>query len=130
MKHLTPRETLEFLERTPEALFVDCRSTIEYYFVGHPVGAVHVAWNDGEDWEVNPDFVAEVKRLTDSDPERPVAIICRSGRRSVEAGEALEAAGFKDVINVLHGFEGERDEQMHRNTLNGWRVDGLPWEQS
>ncbi len=130
MKHLTPRETREFLERTPEALFVDCRSTIEYYFVGHPVGAVHVAWNDGEDWEVNPDFVAEVKRLTDSDPERPVAIICRSGRRSVEAGEALEAAGFKDVINVRYGFEGERDEQMHRNTLNGWRVDGLPWEQS
>lgn len=130
MKHLTPCETHAFLEQRPEALFVDCRSTIEYYFVGHPLGAIHVAWNDGEDWEVNPDFVAEVKRLTDSDPLRPVVIICRSGRRSIEAGEALEAAGFKDVINVLYGFEGERDEHMHRNTLNGWRVDGLPWEQS
>ncbi|MDX9706900.1 MAG: rhodanese-like domain-containing protein [Azospira sp.] len=130
MKHLTPRETHDFLERTPQSLFIDCRSTIEYYFVGHPVGAIHVAWNDGEDWEVNPDFVAEVKRLADSDPARPVAIICRSGRRSVEAGEALEAAGFTGVINVLYGFEGERDENMHRNTLNGWRVDGLPWEQS
>jgi rhodanese-related sulfurtransferase len=130
MKHLTPTETHEFLTGTPEALFIDCRSTIEYLFVGHPVGAIHVAWNDGEDWEVNPHFVAEVSRLVDSDHARPVAVICRSGRRSVEAGEALEAAGFKDVINVRYGFEGERDEQMHRNTLNGWRVDGLPWEQS
>ena len=66
----------------------------------------------------------------DGDTSRPVAIICRSGRRSIEAGEALEAAGFTEVINVLHGFEGDRDEEMHRNTLNGWRVDGLPWEQS
>lgn len=130
MKHLTPRETLEFLERTPEALFVDCRSTIEYYFVGHPVGAIHVAWNDGEDWDINPHFVGEVSRQVDGDTSRPVAIICRSGRRSIEAGEALEAAGFTEVINVLHGFEGDRDDEMHRNTLNGWRVDGLPWEQS
>lgn len=130
MKHLTPRETHAFLERTPQALFIDCRSTIEYYFVGHPVGAIHVAWNDGEDWENNPDFVDEVTRLADGDRRRPVALICRSGRRTVEAGEALEAAGFAEVINVLYGFEGERDENMHRNTLNGWRVDGLPWEQS
>lgn len=130
MKNLTPLEVQAFLDATPEALFVDCRSTIEYLFVGHPVGAIHVAWNDGDDWEVNPHFVAEVSRLVDSDHTRPVVIICRSGRRSIEAGEALEAAGFGNVINVLYGFEGERDEAMHRNTLNGWRVDGLPWEQS
>jgi hypothetical protein len=33
------------------------------------------------------------------------------------------------VVNVLHGFEGELDESHHRNARNGWRVDGLPWEQ-
>ena len=43
--------------------------------------------------------------------------------------EALEAAGFHHVVNVLHGFEGELDEHHHRNSRNGWRVDGLPWEQ-
>ncbi|HEX5803434.1 MAG TPA: rhodanese-like domain-containing protein [Azospira sp.] len=130
MKHLTPRETHAFLEQTPEALFIDCRSTIEYYFVGHPIGAIHVAWNDGDDWEINPGFVDEVLRQADGDRRRPVALICRSGRRTLEAAEALENAGFAEVINVLYGFEGERDENMHRNTLNGWRVDGLPWEQS
>jgi hypothetical protein len=30
---------------------------------------------------------------------------------------------------MLHGFEGDLDEHFHRSTLNGWRFDGLPWEQ-
>jgi len=29
----------------------------------------------------------------------------------------------------LHGFEGDLDEKHRRNTTNGWRFDGLPWEQ-
>ena len=41
----------------------------------------------------------------------------------------LEAAGFSDVVNVLHGFEGDLDHGFHRSTINGWRFDGLPWEQ-
>jgi hypothetical protein len=32
-------------------------------------------------------------------------------------------------MNVLHGFEGDLDERFHRGTRNGWRHDGLPWEQ-
>ena len=46
-----------------------------------------------------------------------------------DARLALEAAGFTEVINVLHGFEGDLDAHFHRSTLNGWRFDGLPWEQ-
>jgi rhodanese-related sulfurtransferase len=56
-------------------------------------------------------------------------LICRSGNRSQEAGEALEHAGFTQVYNVAHGFEGELDDAHRRNSLNGWRHDGLPWEQ-
>ena len=43
--------------------------------------------------------------------------------------KALETAGVTDVPNVLHGFEGDRDDTHHRSTVNGWRFDGLPWEQ-
>ncbi len=39
------------------------------------------------------------------------------------------ARASSHVMNVLYGFEGELDERHHRNTRNGWRVDGLPWEQ-
>lgn len=129
MKHLTPKEAYAFLNDNPEALLIDVRSEIEYLFVGHPKGAIHVSWNDGPDWEINPHFVGEVKKLAGHGIERPIVLICRSGNRSVTAGEALVAAGFHSVYNVLHGFEGELDENHHRGTVSGWRHDGLPWEQ-
>jgi rhodanese-related sulfurtransferase len=103
---------------------------MEYLFVGHPVGALHVAWNDGPDWDVNPHFVGQVKKLAGTNhANRPIVLICRSGNRSVEAGEALLKAGFTRVHNVLHGFEGELDDKHHRGTTAGWRFEGLPWEQ-
>jgi rhodanese-related sulfurtransferase len=130
MKHLSPREAHDFLHRNPNALLIDVRSEMEYLFVGHPVGALHVAWNDGPDWDINPHFVGQVKRLAGTNhAHRPIVLICRSGNRSVDAGAALEQAGFSDVYNVLHGFEGELDEHHHRNSTAGWRHDGLPWEQ-
>jgi rhodanese-related sulfurtransferase len=130
MDHLTPKAAHEFLQAHSDALFIDCRSEMEYLFVGHPAGALHVSWNDGPDWEVNPHFVGQVKRLAGTDhATRPIVLICRSGNRSQEAGEALEKSGFVNVYNVLHGFEGELDDAHHRSTRNGWRKEGLPWEQ-
>ena len=128
MKHLKPREAHEYLQQHPDALFVDCRSEMEYLFVGHPAGAHHVAWNDGPDWTINPHFVGQVKKIASLN--RPVVLICRSGQRSVDAGLALEAAGFGEVINVLEGFEGPLNEQHQRSSLSGWRKENLPWEQT
>jgi rhodanese-related sulfurtransferase len=127
MKHLNPTEAHQFMQEHPEAVMIDCRSEMEFLFVGHPVGAHHVAWNELPDWEINPHFVGQVKKL--SSINRPVVLICRSGNRSVDAGEALEEAGFTDVYNVLEGFEGHLDEDHHRGNQAGWRFEGLPWEQ-
>ena len=129
MEDLTPRQAYEFLHIKPDALFIDCRSEAEYFFVGHPQGAVHAAWAEAPDWEINPHFVSEVRKLVSHSIDRPVVIICRSGNRSVDAAHALEAAGFTRVINVLHGFEGPLDEKHHRGRISGWRFDELPWEQ-
>lgn len=130
MQHLEPKQAQKFIAEHPDALFIDCRSEMEFLFVGHPAGALHVAWNDGPDWEVNPHFVGQVKKLAGTNhTTRPILLICRSGNRSQEAGEALERHGFTRVYNVKHGFEGELDAQHHRNSVAGWRHDGLPWEQ-
>jgi rhodanese-related sulfurtransferase len=129
MKHLTPREAWAYVQAHPGALFVDVRMEIEYLYVGHPPGVVHIAWYEYPEMRPHPErFVAEVQREGGT-PERPVVLICRSGKRTVDAGLALEAAGFAEVVNVLHGFEGELDEHFQRGRLNGWRFDGLPWEQ-
>ena len=130
MQHLTPAESHAFLQAHPEALFIDVRMELEYLYVGHPPGAVHVAWYEYPD--MHPDaerFVAQVKREAGGDLHRPIVLMCRSGTRTLPAGEALEAAGFDNLVNVLHGFEGDADANFQRGKLNGWRHDGLPWEQ-
>jgi rhodanese-related sulfurtransferase len=128
MKHLKPRDASTFLHDNPHAVLVDCRSEMEYLFVGHPTGAAHVAWNDGPDWDINPHFVGQVKKIASMN--RPVVLICRSGQRSIAAGVELEKAGFTEIYNVLEGFEGALDENHRRGTLGGWRKEGLPWEQT
>lgn len=127
MEHLTPKEAHEFLKKNPDAVFIDCRSEMEFLFVGHPKDAILIPWNDGPNWEINPDFLAHVKKATSVN--RPVVLICRSGNRSRDAGEFLEKNGLTRVCNVLHGFEGELDEHHRRSSKAGWRHDGLPWEQ-
>lgn len=127
MKHLTPREAHAFLQAQPDAVFIDCRTEWEFLFVGHPIGALLIPWYEGENWDLNPRFLTEVRAATSH--HRPVVLICRSGNRSREAGEFLEKNGFTEVYNVEYGFEGELDAQHHRSTHNGWRYDGLPWEQ-
>ncbi|MEV5596967.1 MBL fold metallo-hydrolase [Streptomyces sp. NPDC052496] len=39
------------------------------------------------------------------DPDRPVVLYCRSGARSVIAAALLEARGFRDVRDVIGGYE-------------------------
>jgi rhodanese-related sulfurtransferase len=139
MKHLLPAEAWAFLQdrqhlahANPDvapALFVDVRMEIESLYVGRPPGVDNIPWYEYPDLTPDPaQFVAAVEREAGS-KTRPLVLICRSGKRTVDAGLALEAAGFTDVAHVLHGFEGEMNEQFHRSTLNGWRHAGLPWEQ-
>mgnify|MGYP000659297700 FL=1 len=136
VKTLDPAAAWALLQDQPRAVLIDVRSSMEYLFVGHPQGSVHVAWIDEPDWIVNPEFVTEVRkvllggvRLEEHRSDAPVVLICRSGKRSLEAGKLLIDNGFVDVYNVDEGFEGELDADHHRSTVGGWRYHGLPWEQ-
>jgi rhodanese-related sulfurtransferase len=131
VKTLSPKEAYKFLQDHPSALLVDVRSHMEYLFVGHPAGAVHIPWIDEPDWKVNPHFVTLVRQamLGGASGAAPVILICRSGVRSLEAGKVLIEAGISDVYNVAEGFEGQLDDSHHRSAVGGWRFHRLPWEQ-
>ena len=136
IKSLTPKQAYDLLHSNPRATLIDVRSGMEFLFVGHPVGAIHVAWIDEPDWTVNEHFVTQVRQVmlggticSEDTGCAPVVLICRSGKRSLEAGVELVKAGFKEVYNVLEGFEGELDDKHHRSSMGGWRFHGLPWEQ-
>jgi len=129
IENLDPRQCWDLLQQNTRAVLVDVRTKIEHAFVGHPPGAVHIAWKEAPDWQVNPRFVAEVEQLV-PDKRAPVLLLCRSGQRSLDAAKALEEAGYQHLINIVDGFEGALDENKHRGSLGGWRFHGLPWEQS
>lgn len=137
IKEITPLEAWKILQTDPSSTLLDVRSTMEFEYVGHPLDALHIPWKEAPDWQVTPDFVDKVRTslqkkhgLTRSVEELAVLAICRSGARSLSAVELLEREGFKQLYNVIEGFEGDRDTNNHRNTINGWRFHELPWQQS
>ena len=136
LHNISPKSAAQMLHDDPRAILVDIRSSMEFLFVGHPVGAVHLPWIDEPDWEINPHFVAEVRKLmlggAVCDVEEgcaPIVLICRSGKRSLEAGKVLLAAGLSSIFHIDEGFEGDLNDVHQRSSIGGWRFHGLPWEQ-
>ena len=75
---------------------VDVR-TAEEYAEQHIPGAVNID-------VYAEDFIEQCKAKLDA--SRPVAVYCRSGKRSASAVAQLRKAGFKDVLNLDGGILG------------------------
>jgi rhodanese-related sulfurtransferase len=137
IKEITPPQAWKLVQSENNTVIIDVRSSMEFEYVGHPVGAIHVPWQQPPNWQPEPGFVQDVCDALEAvhpganyKEDIQVLALCRSGARSHSAGEALLSNGFKNVYNIIEGFEGDKNDNNHRNTLNGWRVHGLPWEQS
>jgi rhodanese-related sulfurtransferase len=79
-------------DRLDEIQLVDCREPYEWD-AGRVSGAVHIPLNQ---------LMAGAGG--DLEPDKPVAVICRSGNRSELAAMMLQARGF-DAYNVQGGME-------------------------
>lgn len=128
MIEIYPRQAYAYLNAHKDALMIDVRSEIEFMLIGHAESAIHIPWYLDIGRTINPDFLDELSRIVGG-RDRPLIFICRTGSRSKEAGLFVEQNGFAQIFNVLHGFEGDRDESNRRSVMNGWRYEGLPWEQ-
>lgn len=125
---LMPDEAYEIMKSAPGATLVDVRSRAELEFVGRIPGAVEIEMMTYPGMKVNPNFMAAMSRQVDK--EALIMFICRNGVRSHQAANLATQSGYLDCYNVLAGFEGDANAAKHRNVLNGWKVLGLPWEQS
>jgi len=92
----------EFSQVTVQALHDELRSSIfqvldvrrePEWQAGHVDGAT---WWPLDNFKVSPPEI---------DRERPVAVHCKSGYRSMIACSLLQRAGFKNVTNVIGGFD-------------------------
>jgi rhodanese-related sulfurtransferase len=126
---LLPSEAHALLRADTSARLVDVRTEAELAWVGRVPDAITVEWNSWPEGEKNPHFIEQLKNELPPGTS-PVLFMCRSGARSHNAATAATQAGYTNSFNVLEGFEGDRDDNGHRNTVGGWRAAGLPWIQS
>jgi len=132
---ISPADTWAALENDPNAVLVDVRTDAEWNFVGVPdlsaMGkqVVHIAWQVFPTMQMNGHFVEHLRKAGVT-AESNVFYICRSGARSLAAGQAAHQAGFPHAFNVADGFEGPVDRAGHRGTVSGWKASDLPWRQA
>lgn len=102
IRRCTAREASEALTAGAECQLVDVREYSEY--AAERVGGATLAPLSQLD-----------ASLGGVDSERPVYLLCRSGKRASQAAERLSARGFKN-LRVIEGG------------LQGWAAAGLPVE--
>ena len=91
---VTPDE-FKLVIAEPDVQLVDVR-TPEEYEQGHIVGAMNIDWK-------NDAFTDEAGQMLDQ--SKTVAIYCRGGRRSHEAGNKLYKMGYTHIVELQGGLE-------------------------
>lgn len=123
---ITPQQAADWVARG-EAVLVDVRSDAEREWVGYVPGAVPLAWKQWPGMAMNPGFDEGLRAAVP--PGTKVALLCRSGVRSIAAAQRATELGL-EAYNILEGFEGNPDASGQRGRTGGWRFRGLPWRQN
>ncbi|MCP9612712.1 rhodanese-like domain-containing protein [Coprobacter tertius] len=89
-----PVKDFQKLIQEKNVQLIDVR-TPEEYSAGHIQGAKNIDIK-------SPDFEEQIKKL---DKKKPVALYCRSGRRSLDAAGRIQKLGFNEIYNLEKGFE-------------------------
>lgn len=108
-------------KKNKKAIIIDVR-TIEEYVGGHPPKAYSIPFPHIFNRQHNPDkgdyiaqapsdFVSAVNAL-DLDKDTLIITMCRTGYRSVLAGNLLAAEGYTNVRNMWEGFKGRLKQNL------------------
>lgn len=142
-QYLTARGAYDLVrQQRDKVLFVDIRTRSEISSVGmtQEIDAhiPYVEFNEFWEWDksasryrldLNQDFGAAVARQLEKKglgKDSKIILMCRSGDRSARAANLLTDLGYKDVVSVLDGFEGDLTSEGRRE-VNGWKNSLLPW---
>lgn len=127
-------QTWEYIITSP-AYIIDVRTAPEWKFSGVPdVRTTHatllcVEWLRYPDFEANPRFMEEVRRDV-KEKEAPLFFLCKTGGRSLQAALQATSEGYIYSFNITHGFEGDHNVKGQRGCVNGWKAEGLAWNQA
>ena len=115
----------DFLNNNSNCVVLDVRTEEEWNNIGKPDAEAlnsktfFISLLIGPDRQKNENFVKEFldKKVPKKDN---VLVICRSGVRSMAAAKLLQQQGYKNLINISDGFEG------NPATGEGWKKSNLP----
>ena len=115
----------DFLNNNSNSVVLDVRTEEEWNNIGKPDAEAlnsktfFISLLIGPDRQKNENFVKEFldKKVPKKDN---VLVICRSGVRSMAAAKLLQQQGYKNLINISDGFEG------NPATGEGWKKSNLP----
>mgnify|MGYP001603228216 CR=1 FL=1 len=108
--------------------YVDVRSLPEFE-AGHPEGAYNIPLLHMHDGRMAPNHEF-LDVVAGAFPKNACLVMgCRTGRRSLQAAQMLDEAGFTEVVDCCGGFAGETD-MFGRVVEAGWTAAGLPTSQS
>lgn len=137
---ITCDDAFELLKSEKNSILIDVRTQEENNFAGI-VDSSHfqqrlamIQWKFYPDMKMNHKFSDELdailsKNFEDKDQVK-LFFICRSGSRSDQAAYYATTKGYNNCYNIISGFEGDHDNEMHRGNINGWKANNLPWIQS
>jgi rhodanese-related sulfurtransferase len=97
VEKLGPRAAHEAMS-TGGLILVDIRRPDEWHATGSAKGALRINM-------LSSDFMARIKELQASNPNRKIALICQVGVRSARLSEVLEDQGLKDLVDVVGGTQ-------------------------
>lgn len=101
------KEFAEFIMQT-DVQILDVR-TLEEFEAGHIHGAMMI------DYRTDPDgFLEKAEALLLKD--KPVALYCRSGKRSHAAAEVMLKKGFKQIVELDGGIIAWQEAEMRIET--------------
>ena len=114
-----------FLETNPNSVVLDVRTQEEWNGVGKPDAeslnskTFFISLLLGPDRKKNENFTKDFlqKKISKKDN---ILVICRSGVRSMAAAKLLQQEGYKNLVNISDGFEG------NPATGDGWKKSNLP----
>jgi len=141
ISEVLPSDVWGMLEHDASAVLIDVRTRAEWSYVGIPDlrelpnPFLMLEWEMWPDMQINPVFIEKVEEQLWGRVPSSMFFLCRSGVRSLKATRTMashfEGAG-KPVkcVNVVNGFEGDKNDVGHRGIVNGWKACGLPWRQS
>ena len=123
--NIPSKKVKDFLNNNSNSIVLDVRTEEEWNSVGKPDAeslnskTLFISLLLGPDRQKNENFVKDFidKKVSKKDY---VLIICRSGVRSMAAAKLLQQQGYKNLINISDGFEG------NPATGEGWKKSNLP----